>query len=104
VKPVKILALLSGAYFGSLLVAAVLLVLTAAFTSGSGAGRTGNAMLMMLSVDALFFLATILGVFLALKKAVDNPAVRILITAGYGIGLAITGVLLAIFSAVFFNR
>lgn len=102
-KPIKILAILAGAYFAALLAAAVLLFVTAAITARSGAGRTGNAMLMMLAVDAIVFLLTTLGVFLALKKWVESPGGRILITLGYGAALAITGVLLAIFSAVF-NR
>lgn len=104
VRPVKVLAVLAGAYFGSLLIAAVLLLTTVARMSGKGAGRTGNAMLMMLSADAVLFLMGTLGVFLGLKKAVDNPAIRILLTVAYGVAMAITGVLIALFSAVFFNR
>lgn len=103
-RPVKVLGVLAGAYFGSLLIAAVLLFTTVAQTSGKGAGRTGNAMLMMLSADAVLFLLATLGVFLGLKKAVENPGIRIMLTVGYGVAMAMTGVLIAIFSAVFFNR
>ena len=103
-QPLKVLATLAGAFFGSLLAAAILLFATAAITSGWGGGRTGNAMVMMLAADGILFLLTILGVFLALKKFVDSPPVRILLTLGYGLAMAVTLVLLTLFSAVFFNR
>lgn len=103
-QPLKVLAVLAGSFFGSLLAAAILLFITAAATSGSGAGRTGNALLMMLALDAVLFILATLGVFLGLRKFVEPTPIRVLLTAGFGVALAIAGVLIAVSSAVFLNR
>jgi len=92
------------AYVLCLGAALVALFVTAVVTTRWGASRTGNAMLLMLGIDAFLFLASTLLVFLVLGRWLPGRLWRALISAFY-LALAVgTGFALAFMSAVVLNR
>jgi len=91
------------AYVLCLGAALVALIVTAAAAAHWGAARTERALLLMLGIDAGLFLASALLVFLLLGRWV-RLRWRVLIGAGYLVLAVATLFVLALVSAVVFNR
>lgn len=99
-------AILTFLGFYAVSIAATLLglFLTIGITSSWGAGRTGDAMMLMLTGIALFYLLCSIALFFAEGFFIPHLAIRILTTVGYG-GLSFATLLLVAFmSAIIFNR
>lgn len=93
-----------GFYAASIVITLIGLFLTIGATSGWGAARTGDAMVLMLTgIAVLYFISTV-AVFFVEGYFIPNIAARILTALGYG-GLSfVTLLLLAFMSAIIFNR
>jgi hypothetical protein len=103
-KAVQVLAILGGSYVASLVVAFVMIILTAGLTSSWGASRAGNAMMAMLGGVALVFLIASIVSFFLLRSSVPAIGWRIAILVGYAAIQVVTLAAIAFMSAVIFNR
>lgn len=103
-KNLKTILVFLGFYIASSGISLACLFLTIGITSGWGAARTGDAMMLMLNGIALLYFLCTLAIFIIEGYFIPNLAIRILTAVGYG-GLSFaTLLLLAFISAVIFNR